>query len=83
VRCEALQPARGGWASEIAITLKDGRVLTRAEDDFPGTPTSPLDDAGLRAKYLRCAGDFAQAGELLEQLTTLESIRDVRALALG
>jgi 2-methylcitrate dehydratase PrpD len=83
VRCETMVPARGGWASEIAITLKDGRVLTRAEDDFPGTPTSPLDDAGLRAKYRRCAGDFRHTEQLLEQLTAIESIADIRTLALS
>ena len=83
VRCEPMTPARGGWASEIAIALKDGRVLTRAGDDFPGTPTSPLDDAGLRAKYLRCARDFPQAERLLAQLMDIDSVRDVRTLALA
>ena len=58
-------------------------MLTRAEDDFPGTPTSPLDDAGLRAKYLRCARDVAGAERLLDQLMGIESVRDVRTLPLG
>ena len=83
VRCEPMTPARGAWASEVVLTLKDGRVLTRAEEDFPGTPTSPLDDAGLRAKYLRCAGDAPGAARLLDQLMGIESLDDVRTLALG
>jgi 2-methylcitrate dehydratase PrpD len=44
VRCEPLAGARG-WASEVELTLRDGRVLTRAVDDFPGTPTMPLSTA--------------------------------------
>ena len=83
VRCEPLCEGRGGWASETEITLADGRVLTRAEDDFPGTPTSPLDDDALRAKYRRCAGDYPHADALLAQLDQLETLPDSRTLALG
>ena len=85
VRCEAMAAGalRGGWASEVALTLKDGRVLTRAEDDFPGTPTSPLSTPALREKYLRCAGDFEGAAHLLAQLEQVDTLPDVRALALG
>jgi len=83
VVCEPLAEGRGGWASEVAVTLKDGRVLTRAEDDFPGTPASPLDDEALRAKYRRCAGDFPHAERLLAQLMHIGDVADVRTLDLG
>jgi 2-methylcitrate dehydratase PrpD len=83
VRCEPMVEGHGGWASEVTITLRDGRVLTRACDDFPGTPTLPLDDAALAAKYRRCAAGFAPAGRLLEQLMDIERVTDVRSLALS
>ncbi len=83
IRCEALDNPRGAWASDVEITLKDGRVLSRAADDFPGTPTMPLDAEALRAKYRRCAGDFPHAEVLLEQLEHIEAVSDVRALALA
>jgi 2-methylcitrate dehydratase PrpD len=83
VRCEALPGDRGAWASEVVVTLKDGTSLTGAADDFPGTPTSPLDGPALRDKFLRCAGDFARARTLLDQLERLESVADERALELG
>ena len=83
VRCEALAEPAGAWASEVEIVLKDGRVLVRAADDFPGTPTMPLDADALRAKYRRCAGGFAAEERLLEQLEDIEALPDVRMLALG
>jgi hypothetical protein len=83
VRCETLGKPRDAWASEVEIKLKDGRVLARAVDDFPGTPTLPLDTEALRAKYRRCAGGFGTAERLLEQLEHIEAVSDVRTLALG
>lgn len=83
VRCEPHDGARGAWASEIELRLRDGRVLVRAEDDFPGTPTMPLAAEALRAKYRRCAAGFADGERLLAQLEAIESLPDVRALALG
>jgi 2-methylcitrate dehydratase PrpD len=38
--------------AEVAVELKDGRVLTRTIDDFKGTPQSPLDQAGLRERFM-------------------------------
>jgi len=62
------------------IALRDGRTLERANDDFLGTPTRPLSSAQLRAKFLRCAGAFAHAEPLLEQLEAIASVPDVAAL---
>ena len=82
VRCEAASEGRG-WASEVTLQLRDGRMLTRAEDDFPGTPTMPLTQDALRDKYRRCAGDFGAAERLLAQLEQIESIGNLRELALA
>jgi len=81
VRCEAL--AAGGWASEVEIALKDGRVLARACDDFPGAPTMPLTAEALREKFLRCAGGFPAAESLLAQLEKIEGVSDVGTLPLA
>jgi hypothetical protein len=83
VSCESWRDAPSGWASEIRITLRDGRTLERAEDDFPGTPTKPLSGPQLRAKFLRCAGAFPHAQFLLEELAGIAGVRDVTALPLG
>jgi 2-methylcitrate dehydratase PrpD len=73
---------RSSWASEVRITLKDGRELVHAADDFKGTCTMPLTAQELREKFHRCAPDFA-ADRLLDQLESIESVGDVRTLALG
>jgi 2-methylcitrate dehydratase PrpD len=74
---------RSSWASEVLVRLRDGRELTLAADDFKGTPTLPLTGAELREKFMRCAGTFAGASALFEQLDAIESLDDVRALGLG
>lgn len=83
VTCETWRDAPSGWASEILITLRDGRTLERANDDFLGTPTRPMSSAQLRAKFLRCAGTFAHAEPLLKQLEAITSVPDVAALPLA
>ena len=83
VGCETWPDSPSSWASEIRIALRDGRVLERANDDFPGTPTRPLSGLELRAKFLRCAGAFAHAERLLEQLEGMASVADVAALPLA
>ena len=82
VVCEPWPDAPSGWASEVHITLRDGRALERANDDFPGTPTRPLSAAELGEKFLRCARDFAHATALLEQLQAIATVPDVVALPL-
>ena len=83
VDCQAGPTEWSGWASEVSVALRDGRIFTRFADDFNGTPTRPLGGEELRRKYLRCAGDFADARRLLEQLEAIETIDDVASLALG
>jgi 2-methylcitrate dehydratase PrpD len=77
------ESSRSPWASEVLVRLRDGRELTLAADDFKGTPTLPLTGTELREKFMRCAGSFAGASALFEQLDAIESLEDVRALRLG
>ena len=77
ITCESWKDAPSGWASEVHVTLRDGRTLQRAEDDFPGTPTRALSAAQLRAKFLRCGGGEA----LLEELERIATVPDVYGLA--
>ena len=81
--CEAWPDAPSGWASDLRITLRDGRALQRDNDDFPGTPTRPLSAPQLRQKFLRCAGQFPHAQALLEQLEAVASVPDVATLPLA
>ncbi|MEO6748326.1 MAG: MmgE/PrpD family protein, partial [Casimicrobiaceae bacterium] len=83
IECEAWPEAPSGWASDAHITLRDGRSLQRANDDFLGTPTSPLSREQLDAKFLRCAAAYPRAQLLLEQLHGIATATDVSALPLG
>jgi 2-methylcitrate dehydratase PrpD len=72
-------------ASTVTVTLKDGRVLTRTVDDFPGTPQSPLDRAALCEKFMiltqHCRRDAMM--RLFERIAHLEVERDLDWLAIG
>jgi 2-methylcitrate dehydratase PrpD len=58
-------------AARLAVTLRDGRELTRHQDTRKGDPEWPLTDAELSAKFLELAapvlGDAA-SGQLLAAL---------------
>jgi 2-methylcitrate dehydratase PrpD len=62
-------------AAVVTVTLKDGRVLTRAVADFKGTPERPLDQGELREKFLlltrHCTGD--DMGAMFDRLQNLEN----------
>jgi 2-methylcitrate dehydratase PrpD len=62
-------------AAVVTVTLKDGRVLTRAVADFKGTPERPLDQGELREKFLlltrHCSGD--DMGAMFDRLQNLEN----------
>jgi 2-methylcitrate dehydratase PrpD len=62
-------------AAVVTVTLRDGRVLTRAVADFKGTPERPLDRAELRDKFLlltrHCKAD--DMGAMLARLQDLET----------
>ena len=52
-----------------------GRNLTREVTDFMGTPTRPLDQAGLREKFLLMRKRFPRADmeQLFERLQNIEN----------
>jgi 2-methylcitrate dehydratase PrpD len=66
-------------AAKVTVTLKDGRVLTRAVTDFKGTPQQPLDQGELREKFLmltrHCTAD--DMGEMFDRLQNLEHETDL------
>jgi 2-methylcitrate dehydratase PrpD len=69
----------GSIASTVAVTLKNGRVLTRRVESFKGTPEQPLDRAEMRDKFLlltqRC--DRKAMERLFERLQGLEAERNL------
>lgn len=83
VACETWPESPSGWASDVHVTLRDGRTVQRSYDDFLGTPTHPLSAAQLRAKFLSCARGFPQASALLGGLESIASLGDVATLPLG
>jgi 2-methylcitrate dehydratase PrpD len=65
---------RRDLACTVTITLKDGRVLSRRVTEFRGTPERPLDQAGLREKFLLLTRhlDRAKMEGLFERLQQIE-----------
>src|SRR5271166_5068417 len=61
-------------AATVTVTLRDGRVLTRAVAGFKGTPEHPLEQGDLRDKFLmltrHCAAD--DMAEMFDRLQDLE-----------
>ena len=71
-----LRPAR------VTVTTADGTFMRQA-DEALGSRLVPLDDAGLRAKFLELVSPVLgdkRAATLNEQLWDIEQIADVRAL---
>jgi 2-methylcitrate dehydratase PrpD len=69
-----LRPAR------VTVTTPRG-VFRRSADEALGSRLVPLDDAGLKAKFLELAGTVlppARAAELCECLWEIESCSDIR-----
>jgi 2-methylcitrate dehydratase PrpD len=66
---------RRDLACTVTITLKDGRVLSRRVTEFRGTPERPLDQAGLREKFLLLTRhlDRAKMEGLFERLQQIET----------
>jgi 2-methylcitrate dehydratase PrpD len=71
--------ASGDLACTLNITLKDGRVLTRRVTGFRGTPERPLDQAGLREKFMLLTRhrDRSRMEHLFEKLQQVETERDL------
>ncbi len=70
--------------SEVTITLRDGRRLSRRVRHAKGQPRNPLTDAELTAKFRDCAARVLtpeQAESVLTSVQALETLGDVSALA--
>jgi 2-methylcitrate dehydratase PrpD len=67
--------SHGGLASVTTIHLKDGRILTRAVEDFHGAPSRPLDQTGLHEKYELLMQSYPRAESeiVFERMQTLEA----------
>jgi len=72
-----------GWATTVRIAMKDGRLLERRQEDFPGTPAHPLDPAALREKFLRLTTRLppARAAVLHQRLEHVEGEQELSWLA--
>lgn len=78
-QCQADFPGRR--SARMAITLQDGRVLTRYQSTRKGDPDDPLSDQELHDKYLELAGPAVggqAAGALLADLQRLDSLPHTR-----
>src|SRR5690606_24149838 len=77
----ALAPA------ELVVTLRDGRVLKMTENHVPGSAEAPLAEAAFFEKLEGCARYGAQPmpdeqfARIVELVTHLESLDDIRALS--
>jgi 2-methylcitrate dehydratase PrpD len=70
---------RRDLACTVTIHLKDGRVLSRRVTEFRGTPERPLDQAGLREKFLLLTRhlDRAKMDRLFERLQQIETEKNL------
>jgi 2-methylcitrate dehydratase PrpD len=69
--------------SRVTVRLRDGRTLAEPPRGASGHPDAPLSDGQLREKFLACAAGVLARGDaeaLVEQLTHLEAVPDIRAL---
>ncbi|MET0198835.1 MAG: MmgE/PrpD family protein [Rhodococcus fascians] len=57
---------------KAVITLRDGSTLTGEVGGSRGTPSSPLTDDELRAKFLANCGEHSRAAELADIVANLE-----------
>ena len=63
------------WATRTVVTRRDGSVLERAVEEFPGTPAMPLSGADLERRFnVMSAGRDPQATSTL--FTRLSNIED-------
>jgi 2-methylcitrate dehydratase PrpD len=82
-RIDVVDGGQHGWSTTTRVTLFDGREFEREQEDFPGTPSQPLDPPALRAKFMRLTTRLPQAdaAELYARLERIESEADLRWLA--
>jgi 2-methylcitrate dehydratase PrpD len=78
-RVEVVDGGQHGWATTTRIALSDGHAFERTLEDFPGTPSRPLDPESLRTKFMRLTTRLAQpdAAQLHARLEGIESETDL------
>ncbi|HIN05797.1 MAG TPA: MmgE/PrpD family protein [Dehalococcoidia bacterium] len=67
-------------ATQVTITLNDGRTYTQEVLHATGSPENPMTDAQLEVKFRTLAGDAlskARVNTLLEELWTLDDAPDI------
>jgi 2-methylcitrate dehydratase PrpD len=73
----------GGPTARVAVTLHDGRVLTRDTAVIHGDAANPRPRAELVGKFMALTGNTlasARAHEVVEMVGRLEQLKDVREL---
>jgi 2-methylcitrate dehydratase PrpD len=70
--------------SIVTVFLKDGRNVTRAAKEFSGTPARPLNEAGLREKFMLLAKRFPQPAmdRIFNRLQSVENEKDLSWLSV-
>lgn len=71
--------ANDNLTSTVTITLKDGRMLSRLAKEFSGTPAQPLDEAGLREKFMLLTKRFPRP-QMETLFVRLQNIENERSL---
>lgn len=68
---------RENLATTVSVTLKDGRTVSRRVNDFQGTPARPLDEPGIREKFMLMSKRFPRADmdRLYQRLQNIENER--------
>lgn len=80
------------YTDRVVFELQDGQVLDSGDIRFPlGNAENPMDESGMRAKFLDCCASGASVGAKLEcdpqvlydRLSSLEAQTDLRSLFRG
>jgi 2-methylcitrate dehydratase PrpD len=73
---------REDLTTTVSVTLKGGRTVTRRVTDFQGTPARPLNEAGMREKFMLMSKRFPRADmdRLYQRLQNLENERTLEWL---
>jgi 2-methylcitrate dehydratase PrpD len=85
VRADPSMSLRGaeGPTARVAVTLRDGRILTRDAAVIRGDAANPRPRAELVSKFMALTRDTltsARAHEVVEMVGRLEQLKDVREL---
>jgi len=76
--------SRENLTATVAVTLKDGRTVTRTVTEFRGTPERPLDQAGMREKFTLLSKRFPRAAmdRMFDRLSNIENERNLDWLSV-